>query len=249
MATGLIGHLVLFGVLFFTKRFRSFPLFSALIVFNAIQTIALYVVAQKQSSHAYFMTYWGLAGGDYVLTVGVIFEIARNVLGPTGAWIRDARRIFFFWLVSGLFLAAFLTVTIVPPGLTGLGLWAERSSVFTSFLICEMYFAMLTAANSLGLQWRNHVMALGQGLTFWAAAALIADVAHLATGWHKEMRGFDNARDCAYLVALVFWIVRFLQPERQRGPLSPEMQQYLSALHDSVRHDLNALEPGSKPFL
>jgi hypothetical protein len=34
--------------------------------------------------------------------------------------------------------------------------------------ICELFLVMMMSANRLGLQWNNHVMGLGRGLTAWA---------------------------------------------------------------------------------
>ena len=41
-----------------------------------------------------------------------------------------------------------------------------------------------------------------------------------------------------YIAVLVYWIVAFWRPERERAPLSDEMKDYLVALHSRVQYDL-----------
>ena len=247
-AIGFVGNSTLLCVLLLKKRARYFPVFTTYIGFEVVETITLYRISHSGSSHAYFISYWAFAAGDYIGQIAVIFEIARDVLRPTGAWVTDARKSFLFWAFIGTVAAALIATVIAPPGRTGLELWAVRSSVFTSFLTCEVFLAMSAAANRLGLQWRNHVMSLGQGLTFWATIALLGDIGHFSTGWRKDLRVFDTVRSCAYIIAVAFWIVTFVLPERRRSPPSAEMQLYLADLHKSVEADLSALDPERKPL-
>ena len=245
-AAGFAGNLTLLAVLLIKHRVRSFPVFGVYIAYQVVETATLYQVARGHSHHAYFLAYWAFAAGDYVGQIAVIFEMARDVLRPTGSWVKDARRSFLFWSAMGTLAAGGFASAITPPQRNGLELWAIRSSLFTSFLTCEVFLAMSTAANRLGLQWRNHVMTLGQGLTFWASIALVVDVAHYATGWRSSARLLDDARSGAYVAAVVFWIVTFALPERRRQPLSPEMQQYLVALHQDVQYDLKTTKPENR---
>ena len=57
-------------------------------------------------------------------------------------------------------------------------------------------------------------------------------------GWSREFVGFDRAAQVVYLGSLVYWMVAFWRPERERAPLSKEMQDYLLALHRRVQYDL-----------
>lgn len=246
---GLSANLALLAVLLAKKRVRGFPIFTTYVGYEIAETVVLALISVYKSHHGYFLAYWGFALGDYVLQIAIIYEIAQNVLRPTGEWIRDARNSFFRWSAVGTFVAGALSVTLASPHLAGIELWAERSSLFTSFVTCEVFLAMSTAANRLGLQWRSHVMALGEGLTLWAAVALVSDIANFVTGWRKGSTAFDIARTVAYLSATVFWTVRFALPEVKRAPLSPEMREYLIALHKRVLYDLNTIKPEDKSTL
>ncbi len=233
-AAGFVGHLALLAVLLVRSRWRKFPVFTSLIAYQGAVTLALFLISRHGSEHTYFVAYWSLALGDYCFQVALVFEIARNVLRSVGTWVQDARRAFLLWSAVGTLLAAGLCLTISPPALSGLDLWEVRATLFTSLLTCELFLSISVAANRLGIPWRSHVMALGQGLVAWAAIAVAGDVAHVATGWRKELVLFDQTRMYVYLGTLLLWIVSFWRPEVEPAPPSPEMQEYLLAWHERL---------------
>ena len=248
-AAALAGNAALLTILLVRRLWRLFPFFTGLIAFSIARTVLLFLISSSHSGWAYFRTYYALLLVDYILQVALIFEIARTVLRPTGTWVRDARRGFLLWASVGALLAAGIALTVSPPGMSGFDLWDARSLVFTALLTCEMFLAMSTAANRLGLPWRSHVMAVGQGLTVWAAIALLSDLGHVVFGWNRTFATFDYVLEFAYLGVLAFWAVSLWQPQRAREPLSPEMQKYLLALHRRVHYDLERVRPADKPSL
>jgi hypothetical protein len=237
-AASLIGHAALVLVLISRRGWREFPVFTSFVAFGALRTVLLFFVLRYGSEHGYFLAYWITGFADYVLQVVLIFEIARDVLRPTGTWVQDARKAFLAWGGTGLVAAAALALQIGPPQSKGLDLWDVRVTVFTSLLTCALFIAMSMAANRLGLQQRSRVVAIGQGIAIWAFIALIEEFGHVILGWNREFVVLVHARMAAYLLALVYWMVAFWLPERVRAPLSPDMSVYLVALHQSVRYDL-----------
>lgn len=240
-AAGFIGHVALVLVLLIRKRYKDYPVFCSFILYQALTTVLLFVVSRFMSPHAYFQAYWITGFADYLLQVAVIFEIARDVLRPTGAWVRDARSSFLGWGAAGFVLAGVVAVQIGPPQAIGFDLWDARVTVFTSLLTCELFVAMSAAANRLGLQRRSHVVALGQGITVWAFSALLEEFGHALLGWDRKFAIFVYLRMAVYLSVLVFWMASFWLPEKVRAPLSPEMQAYLVALHRRVQFDLTSV--------
>lgn len=245
-ATTFSGEVSLIAILFWRGRWREYPIFTALTGYEVCVTILLFSVSHFGSRHAYFLAYWITAFADYAFQVVLIVEIARAVLSPTGGWVRDAWRPFLVWSALGTALAAGLAFTIGASGAKGFDLWQVRVSVFTSLLTCELFLAMTAAANRLGLQWRSHIMAIGQGLTVWAAAALIGDLGHVILGWNHQFAAFDYLYEVAYLGVLIFWAVALWLPEKERAPLSPAMQDYLVALHRRVQYDPDRARSANK---
>lgn len=239
-AAGFIGHAALLLVLAWKRRVWDFPVFTALIAYQAMVTVTLFTVSRYGTQHGYFLAYWLTGSGDYCFQIALIFEIARIVLRPTGSWVSDARRSFLMGGAAGLLFAGFLSFGLGSPGAKGLDLWDERITLFTSLVTCELFAAMIMAANRLGLQRRSHVVALGQGLTVWAVVTLGSNVLHVAFGWQRDFVVYDDIREVAYLGALLFWIISFWLPEKVRAPLSPKMEAYLLDLHQRVHYDLGS---------
>ncbi|WP_128911602.1 hypothetical protein [Granulicella sibirica] len=241
-AAGFAGHVALVLVLAFRKRAGEYPIFTGMMGFQALTTILLFVISRHASHRAYFLAYWITGFADYVFQVALIYEIARDILRPTGTWVRDARNSFLVWGMIGLVAAAGLALQLGPPQSRGLALWNVRVTVFTSLLTCELFLAMSAAANRLGLQRRSYVVALGQGIAIWAFSALLEEFAHVILGWDREFVVFSYLRMGVYLSVLGFWIVTFCLPEKARAPLSPEMSAYLVALHRRVQYDLTSVD-------
>lgn len=246
-AAGFIGHVALFLVLMFRGRWRAFPVFTSLIGYQALVTAVLFVTYRIGTRHAYVDVYWTTAAGDFLFQLALIYEIASAVLRPTGTWVADARKTFLLGSGAGILVALVTALMVTPAASSLLSTLEARGAFFTSLLICELFLAMIASANRLGLQWRSHVVALGQGLTVWAIMALISDAAN-SFGWIPGFLLRDHIRMFFYLGALVYWMGAFWLPERERAPLSPEMRNYLVALHSRVQYDLER-SSSSKPLL
>jgi hypothetical protein len=245
-AAGFVGHVALLVVLLVRGRWRVFPVFTWLIGYQALVTAVLFLISRNGSRHAYAVAYWTTAGGDFVFQLALIFEIARVVLRPTGTWVRDARASFVTAGTIGAVIAFVLCLTVKPLIPSALSVWEVRGDLFTALLTCELFMAMLYASNRLGLEWRNHVMGLAQGLTAWAFIAMASDLAHIVLGWSREFLVLDHFLMFVYLGALVYWIVTFWLPERSRAPVSAEMRDYLVALHSRVQYDLDRVNASRK---
>ncbi len=237
---GLIGHVALLLVLLVTRRFRNFPVLTLWAAFHIAKTAALFTIARYGGPHAYFNGYWTLAAGDYLLQIALIVEIARHVFRPGGHWVHDAQRTFKLWSAAGFVIALALSLNL-PLHETGRALWADRSWVFLSLIMCELFLALSSAANRLNLQWRDHVMALGQGLALWASFSLVSDLAQFITGWAKHQSIFDSLLGAVYLSTLIYWTFAFSRAERVREPISEIMHKHMSDLHGRVQYDLQTL--------
>ena len=239
-AAGFIGHVALLAVLFGRSCWRTFPIFTSMIAYQIMVSAALFGISRYGSHHAYFLGYWLFALGDYSFQIALILEIARSVFRSTGTWVRVARREILLWSALGTLLAAGLCLALSPPTITGLDLWEMRATLFTSLLTCELFVAVSAAANRWGLRWQSHAMTLGEGLAAWASVAVLGDVAHFATGWRKELSIFDQTRMCVYIAVLLMWIISFWHPERAQSQPPSELKDYLSTVHQRVRHDLTS---------
>ncbi|MBB5061203.1 hypothetical protein HDF16_005939 [Granulicella aggregans] len=242
-----IGHIALLIVLTFRRCVTEFPVFTTRISYLTATTIALFYISRYGTAHDYFRAYWAVAFIDYALQVGVIYEMARHVLRSRGKWISEARRPFLIWSAVGSAIAVAIGAAIRIPGETGLSLYSIQSNFATSFLTCGVFLAMSLSADRLALQWTNHDMAIGEGLTFWNLCTLIEQIAHLATGWNPNQRAYDDVSSAAYVLSLLFWIVAFSLPVSKRPPLSRDVQEQLALIHEHTIAGLKTLDSAATP--
>ncbi len=240
-AATVAGNAALFLVLLVRSCWRKFPVFTALAGYQVLVSSILFLILRHGTRHSYTVGYWIVAAGDVLLQLALVFEIARVVLRPTGTWVRDARFSFIMAGAGGALAAILLCLTVKPLAYSTLGIWEIRANLFTALLDCELFMAMLYASNRLGLQWRNHVMGLAQGLTVWAFGGVVSDLAHIIFGWSRQFEVFDRLLLLIYVAVLVFWAVTFWRPEHERAPLSAEMRDYLVDLHSRVQYDLETV--------
>ena len=238
-AAAFIANAALLLVLLRKERWREFPVFTSWIAFLVLLNFALFAIYRYGSARLYADVYFSSVVLDFALQIGVVFEMARVVLRPTGTWLRDARSRFVLFGSVGALLAVGVAFTIHPSAPRSFDAWEIRGNLFTSMCICELFLAMMLSANRLGLQWGQHVMGLGRGLTAWAMVSFCVDASHGLLGRMRFFSLLEQARNIAWIGAVVYWAVIFWRPEVERLPLSPEMQKYLIDLHTRVRYDLD----------
>lgn len=232
----------LLGVLLARGRWKQFPIFTCWIAYLFVETAVQFVLFERGLIVWYDRVDRFTLWPDFALQLGVVVEIARIVLRPTGTWVRDARGHFIIGGVGGAVVAGILTWWIAPP-VHGVLRWEIRGDLFTSLVICELFVLMSLTANRLGLGWRNHVMAIGQGLTGWSGVMLISNAAESYLG-HSHYRDLEHLRIFAFLAA-IFWIsIQLWAAEPERQPISEDLQKYILALHRRVEYDLRRLDAG-----
>jgi len=236
-----LGHIALLSILLIRRRRREFPVFTACMGFQVALSALLYLIYEYGSHAWYARVYWSADFVEFFIQLGVIWEIASIVMRPTGSWVRDARRQFILWGTAGILLAAVLPWLVAPPAASLLGRLEMRGDLFTSLVVCELIAVLTRTSRSLGLGWRNHVMALGNGWTAWAVTAILVDGLHGYFGAEHYFTALEHVRMFVYLAALGYWAVQFWLEEPARQPLSPELRAYIEALHERVKGNLDAL--------
>lgn len=238
---GLCCEIAMLVTLVSRKRYRTFPVFTAYFAFNVPRWFAEFATYLLNYASLYRDLYYSFLLLDYLFQLAIILEIARIVLRPTGSWLRDARAMFLGIGLTGAVLAAALSWWITPPGQSPWVVWPLRANLFTSLLTCELFVTMSFTARYLGLGWRNHVMALAQGWTFYNIVMVITTGLQSYFGRAHYMV-IDNFRGAAFLTGMTYIIVQLWVHEPERHPIDPELRRYIIALHERVEYDLRRLD-------
>ena len=133
-AANFLGIAALLVVLLARKRWRQFPIFTCFMAYSIVVSAGMFLVSRYSTPTVYRVAYWTITGGDILFQLGLIFEITRVVLRPTGTWIRDARSSFVLVGVTGTSIAAGLCLAIMTPQGSTAGIWEIRGDLFTALL-------------------------------------------------------------------------------------------------------------------
>ena len=218
-------------LLLLRRRAGSFPIFTALISFNILRSIALYLTLRLTSSGTYFYTYWTLALLDVALQLAIVFELAAQVFRPLGVWAPQVRQGFILAASASLLIASSLAWLATPVTRTLRQAIVIRGDFFSSVLMSELFVAMVILSVTLGLPWRTHVGRLAQGLGIYELFCILTDTAYtcLASGRTNETyKLLTHLQMAVYLIALTYWIVTLALPE-------PELKKFPEHLHQELR--------------
>jgi hypothetical protein len=237
-AAGFLGHAALLLILVLRQRVRSYPFFSAYILFQIVSTAVLFADYRLLGARAYAMLYWSGALLDFCLLSAVLVEVALHLLRPARRWIPDSLRAMTWLTALGIALALALTFWVHPLHAHSPKEWQLRANLFTSIVTCELFTVILLTSQRFGVYWRSHLMGLGAGLTVWALMCFVVEGMHAYWGSTAHFEALENVRKFAYLSTLVFWIVTFWRAEPERESMSEELRNAILLQADRVSYDL-----------
>ena len=212
-AAGSALNALLLFVLFFKRRVRLVPWFTAWMTYDLLYAAACFLVYRMGLKDLYRWVYWIGALGDFLLQIAVVAELASGVLKREGRWIDGARRAVLPFVILGPLIAGLLAGFMTPAVTNTLNGLAARASLFSTVLICFLFMAVVRASMNLGLDWRSHLARESFGLTVWALAAFVTDTLHAYWRTMGHFQELENVRIAFFQGALLFWCVAFWLPE------------------------------------
>jgi hypothetical protein len=244
-ATGIAGEILLVSVLLFRRNYRTFPIFFSWVLFLLLLEPSFYWLMLKTSGATYYKVYFALNFPQYLLEIGVLVEIALNVLRPVK---QTLSRKLLIALGAAMLLIAIVGF-VVAAQLNESTLADPRSFmvVDTTMAILRLATFLLIAGFSqlLGLNWKNHVLQLASGLAFYAVVTIIVDFSqsHLRGGpeYGRQFFALDHLRIGGYLCTLYFWSYAFAKKEAPRKEFSPQMTQFLVSISGSTKRQRSVL--------
>lgn len=232
-AAGSTLNAALVFVLFYKRRYRVVPWFTAWMGYELLYALLCFLVYRLGSKGSYRLVYWVGALIDFLLQIAVVGEIASCVLKRGGRWVEGARAAVLPFVIAGPVVAGIFAGLMTPAATTTLNALAARASLFSTVLICFLFVAVVKASQRLGLDWRSHVARESFGLTLWTLVAFITDTLHAYWRTMSHFQDLENLRIFVFQGALLFWCVAFWHPEPD-APQMPEnpLKDYKQQLGD-----------------
>lgn len=234
-------NLVLVFVLFYKRRYRTVPWFTAWITVEAVYTAALFLIFRLSSHAVYAVAYWTADFLDVALQLAVIWEIARYVLRRFGSWVEGARLRLGLMAAVALTVAGMMAWKMTPAAETRLDSIAARSSLFTTIVVCLLLTAVILLSQRLGLALRSHVMRESYGFILWSLVAFVTDSLHAYWRTMGHFTLLENTRIGVFQASLIYWCVVFWRPEPKRVELSNDAEVRLTELASRLGYG----EPGN----
>ena len=231
---GIIGETTLLCVLLARRRYLQFPIFLSWAAYNALSEPLIYFLIHHVSAATYYKAYFALALVQNLIELGVLVEIAANVLRPVRRSVPSGTLLFLFIIMVGLGIGGFL----LAAHLNAATLTHPRAFIVvnTTLAILRLLTFILIAAFSqvLGLGWKNHVLQLASGLAFYAAVTLIVELvhSHLRAGpdYSRQYYEWEHLRMLGYLCALYYWCLCFARQEAPRKEFNSKMSDFLVSM-------------------
>ena len=209
-ANGFAMAAILSAVLLWRSRWKQFPVFTAWMVYSALQTSLEFELFHHRLFRWYSRVYWFELLPDFCLQIGIALELARKVLRPKGIWIRDSKELLAVFGFGAAIVSAVLCCWIQPPASNLSPVWYLRADLFTSLELCALLTAIAYLAYRLGLAWPRHALSIEEGLTAWSAVMCVT------TGFqtfvtNRYFTTMDHLRILAWLGGMLWITLEFLR--------------------------------------
>jgi hypothetical protein len=225
-ALGLVAEIALFVVLIVRRQYKTFPIFTFYMGFSLLYDLGLSVVMVSSPNIGRSLAL-GLLPLQYLIELGVLLEIAWNVLRPVHMSLpRGSIRVFIGAVALALLLGTLLAWHLDQ---TGRKVEDFRGPLDLTVGLLRMLIFAVTAgfAQLLGIGWKNKVLQLATALSFYSAVDLVVSLVQRYTGVSQDL---EEIRAIAFALELGFLVWAFTTKEVRRREFSPQMEQFLVTL-------------------
>jgi hypothetical protein len=232
-----VQDLILVCVLLFRRRVQRFPVFTALISFDIVRTVTLFVIQHSGSRATYFYTYWVLALIDVLLQLGVLYRIASGVFRPAGRWASDTVSGLISLILGSVAGAIILTWIPKPAVVLPLQIVLLKGNFFSALLFSELSVGMLALSVRAGLSWKAHIARLMQGFVGYSLCTLALETARTYFGVTQGSRAYSDLshiRIVVYMLCMSYWITTLWQEEPPSRQLTGLMRDQVAAIRQAV---------------
>jgi hypothetical protein len=224
---GLVAEIALLAILLFRKQYKTFPVFTVYLAFNLFNDVAVGALMGLASQQVVQSVALAMLPLQYLIELGVLLEIAWNVLRPVHASLpRGSVKVFIALIALAVAGGTLLAYRVHPTGNRIYDIKAPMD--LTVGLLRMLIFALTVSfAHLLGIGWKDRVLQLATALSFYSAADLIVSLGERHSG---GLNALEPLRGVAYLFELSFLVWAFTTKEVRRAEFSPQMEQFLVTL-------------------
>ena len=224
---GVLAEVALLVVLIARRQYKIFPLFTVYIAFGLLYDVGLGALMILYSQHLGRFLAIELLPLQYLLELGVLLEIAWNVLRPVHVSLpQGAIRVFIGSVALALVCG---TVLAWHFDNTGNKVQDFKGPLDLTVGLMRMLIFAATAgfAQLLGIGWKSKVLQLATALSCYSAVDLIVSLVQRYSGGSKDL---DGIKAIAFFLEIGFLLWAFTTKDVRRREFSPQMEEFLVTL-------------------
>lgn len=185
------------------------------------------------SERAYLLAYFADNVPEFLLEIGVLIEVARNVLNPVRRSLpRASLYIFAAMLAIATGAALLLSAHSQPADVDRWSQYFVHVHFAVAILRLAIFAAIAGFSQMLGIGWGNHVLQIATGFLGYSIVVLLVELLHHFTGvandslYHME----EQFRTVGWCIALSYWSYALARKEAPRKEFSPKMANFLISI-------------------
>jgi len=240
---GVTGQLLLFLVLVNRRLYRTFPVFTVYILYSSVSDVLVATLFTHASQHTYFVAYFVNTVPEFLLQLGIIIEIAWNVLSPVKRSLPKASLYLLATLVLiGAFVTLIFSMNSNPSHYQGW--WKVFFVTNFTFAILRLVIFLVIAffSQMLGIGWKNHVLQIATGFASYSIVTLLVEMLHRFVGFKEAYKYHlhEQFRIVGWCMALGYWGYVLAKKEAERKEFSPKMAAFLISISEALGQNREA---------
>jgi hypothetical protein len=239
-ALSVAGQVVLLFVLFHRRLYRTFPVFCSYLLYSCFADLLFTYLIRHSSGSAYFNAYFANNVPEFLLQLGILVEVAWNVLNPVRRSLpRSSLYVLVAMVVSGTILALILALFSREADVRSWSRVFLQVNFGVAILRLVIFLAIALFSQMLGLSWKNHVFQIATGIASYSILILLVELMHHYTGASDDSRYhlLEQFRVVGWCLALGYWSYALAKKEAPRREFSPKMDSFLVSISETAREN------------
>jgi hypothetical protein len=234
---GVVGQIFLFFILINRRLYRTSPIFTTYILYASISDIVVATLFLHASPRTYFVVYFVNTVPEYLLQLGILVEVAYNVVSPVKRSLpKRSLYLLGALLAGGAIFTLLFSMNSKPDSFPS---WSERfvQLNFTFAILRLVIFSAIACfSQMLGIGWKNHVLQIATGFASYSIITLLIELLHRSAGTTDVYRYhlYEQFRIVGWCMALGYWSYVLARKEAVRKEFSPGMASFLISMSEAL---------------
>jgi hypothetical protein len=230
---GFLAEFALLGVLLVRREYKTFPVFTLYIAFQISSDLLVGVLSARPDHTPARIMGLLLLPFQYFLEMAVLLEIGWHLVKPVQSSLPPKiMKVFGYLTIIALSAGALLAWQVNPDAAQALEKLKFRLDLTVGVLRMILFVITAGFAQMLGIGWKDKVLQLATGFSFYSAVDLIGSFIQSQHG----SSGADPLRVGGYLIELGFFLWAFTTKAVERREFSPQMQEFLVTISGRARN-------------